>query len=329
MPAKFLINPIAGSGGGSRNWKRLREACTRLGYIEEKDYSFEWTCQSQATEQARRAAGTWQRVLAVGGDGTVRQVAEGLIKAGTGAVLGVIPQGTGNDFSRTIGIYHYWRKACLTAIEPVIKWLMTAPAAPVDVLVANDELLFLSYCSIGFDAQVARAYERIRHHPKMRAVLRGRVMNECTYAVLGLKYCRTRLPELRICLDTAQTGWKEIGIHGGTCTLIVSNVSSYAGGARIVEGNCYNDGQFNVTIISHLRPFILLIVSRLWPRLRQASTLPSWGAQGMCLPLPRGCAVQVDGDDCTESLARYSTLSIRVAGQIPVVLGPRTSELDF
>jgi diacylglycerol kinase (ATP) len=320
---------MAGSRGGSRSWKRLREACRRLGYIEEKDYSLEWTCQGQTAEQARRAARIWDRVLAVGGDGTVRQVVEGLIKSGTGATVGVIPQGTGNDFSRTIGVYPFWRKGCLTGIEPVIKWLMTAPATPLDVLAANDDLLFVSYCSIGFDAEIARAYERVRRHPMMRAVLRGRVMNEGIYAVLGLKHCRRRLPELRIALDTVHTSWKDVGIRAGTCTLIVSNGSSYAGGARIVEGSCYNDGQFDVTIIPHLRPFILLIISRLWPRLRQACTLPNWGVQGACLPLPRGCAVQVDGDDCTTRLARYSTLSIRVAGQIPVVLGPPASEIDF
>jgi len=329
MPAKFLINPMAGSRGGSRSWKRLREACRRLGYIEEKDFSLEWTCPGQTAEQARRAAHIWDRVLAVGGDGTVRQVVEGLIRAGTGATLGVIPQGTGNDFSRTIGVYPFWRKGSLTGIEPVIKWLTTAPATHLDVLAANGDLLFVSHCSIGFDADVVRAYERVRNYPRMRAVLRGRVMNEGTYAVLGLKHCRTRLPELQLALDTGQTSWKEIRIHAGTCTLVVSNGSSYAGGARIVEGSCYNDGQFDVTMIPHLRPLILLIVSRLWPRLRHACTLPRWGARGACLPLPRGCAVQVDGDDCTERLARYSTLFIRVAGQIPVVLGPRASEIDF
>lgn len=208
-------------------------------------------------------------------------------------------------------------------MEPVVEWLMTAPTTPVDVLTVNDEYPFLSYCSVGFDAQVSRAFEHIRYRPTMQALLRRRAMNECTYATLGLKYCRTRLPELRIDLNAGEMGWVEVGIRCGTCALIVSNVPSYAGGVRLVEGACYNDGQFEITTVPRLWLYILLIASRLWPRLRQACTLPSWRVQGARLPLPAGYAVQVDGDDCTERLARHSTLSIRVAGQIPAILGPQ------
>src|SRR5918996_390140 len=78
MPIKFLINPIAREQGGQRLWNTLQEACARLGYVEGKDYSLEWTHSGHAVEQSRRAAADWDRVVAVGGDGTVRAVAEGL-----------------------------------------------------------------------------------------------------------------------------------------------------------------------------------------------------------------------------------------------------------
>src|SRR5262245_16803374 len=110
MRVKFLINPIARAQGGQRLWNRLQEACASLGYLEGKDYSLEWTHAGHAVEQASRAAAEWDRVVAVGGDGTVRAVAEGLFRAGTGAALGVIPQGTGNDFARVIGIYQLWTR---------------------------------------------------------------------------------------------------------------------------------------------------------------------------------------------------------------------------
>jgi diacylglycerol kinase family enzyme len=110
MSVNFLINPIARAQGGQRLWKTLQEACARLGYVEGKDYGLEWTHAGQAVEQACRAAAVWDRVVAVGGDGTVRAVAEGLFNAGTGAVLGVIPQGTGNDFARVTGMYQLWMR---------------------------------------------------------------------------------------------------------------------------------------------------------------------------------------------------------------------------
>lgn len=322
MPTKFLINPISGTRRGTRLGGELRAACRRLRYVEEKDYSIEYTRHGQTAEQAQRAAGAWDRLLAVGGDGTVRQVAEGLMKAATGTVLGVIPQGTGNDLSRALGLYDLWCRRQVVGIDQVLKWLMTAPPTFLDVLTANDHLYFVSYCSLGFDAQVSCAYARLRRHPKLQAVLRGRLINEGTYALLALRYSRTRLPELRMRLHTVEAGWTERTVSGGARAVILSNVSSYAGGAHLAEGALYNDGLFEVTTIPQLRLFPLLIASRRWPSLRRACTLPSWKGRRVCLPLPAGCAVQMDGEDCTESLARCPTLDIRVAAQIPVVCGP-------
>jgi len=310
--------------------------------VEERDYSIEETCQGQTAKQAQRAAASWSRVLAVGGDGTVREVAEGLMKAGTGAVLGVIPQGTGNDLSRTVGLYDLWRRRRVVGTDRVLEWLMTAPTTPLDVLSANSDLYFVSYCSLGFDARVSQAYARARCHPKLRAVLRGRLINNCTYAFLALRHSRTRLPELQLRLETgcretarraptsetgalflpAGTTWVERRISGGACALILSNVSSYAGGAQLVEGARYDDGRFEATVIPRLQQFPLLIASRHWPWLRRACSLAHWQVQRVCLPLPPGCAVQVDGEDCTESLASRPELDIQVAGQIAVVCGP-------
>jgi diacylglycerol kinase family enzyme len=264
-------------------------------------------------------------VVAVGGDGTVRQVAEGLVAAGTGAALGVIPQGTANDFSRAVGMYDLWRRRQALGIERVIDWLATAPTNSVDVLTANDQVYFISYGSVGFDAQVSRVYAQIRQHPKLRAVLRGRVINECAYAMLALWQSRIWLPELRLRLDTAETGWTEEHIQHATRALILSNVSSYAGGARLTEGACYDDGQFEMTIIPHLRLFALLMASRHWPRLRRACQLPTWRVRGVRLARARGWAIQCDGEDCTERLASDAdeAVHIRVAGQIAVVCGPQ------
>jgi diacylglycerol kinase family enzyme len=229
MRTKFLINPSSGAGGGKHIGKRLHEACGRLGRVEEKDYSLEWICRGQVVEQACRAAATWDRVLAVGGDGTVRQVVEGLVKARRNVALGVIPRGTGNDFSGAIGCYQPLRRAPILALEPVLEWLMSAPSTPVDVLTINDDIFFVSYCSIGFDAQVCCVDEQLRERPRMRALLHGRTVNDCTYVALGFKSCRVRLPGLRMHLYAVEGGWMDIDVRSGSRSLIVSNVSSYVG----------------------------------------------------------------------------------------------------
>jgi diacylglycerol kinase (ATP) len=325
MPVKFLINPIARARGGQRLWNMLQTACTRLGYIEDKDYSLEWTRSGHTVEQARRAAAECDRVLAVGGDGTVRAVAEGLLKAGTGAALGVIPQGTGNDFARAIGIYQLWARRRVLGFEEIIKRLVAGPTTGIDVLSLNDQLICMCYCGVGWDARVCRAYTQLRHHPAMQGLLRGRLINEGMYAILALRYWATRLPRLSLQLDRPETGWTAADIPPGACAVIVSNVALYAGGAPLTACSSSGDGLFEITPI--LRPwlFALLVSSRYWPRLRRFCPLQSQRVRGLDLSLPGGCALQVDGDDATGVLANGTSLSLRVAGQIPVIYAPPSS----
>lgn len=320
MAAKFLINPMAGSFRGPRLWSALQAACTRLGYVEGKDFTLEWTHAKQLAEQARQAAVVYDRVFAVGGDGTVRQVAQGLLEAGTDTALGVIPQGIGNDFSRAIGVYGLWRQQHKVGIETIIDWLMIAPTASVDVLTVNGCEPFLSYASIGFDARLCRTYGRIRK--QVKGMVRGRTINECICAVVALRYCLTRLPALQLSLDIAKTGEIVKEIPPGTCAVVISNIPCYAGGAYLARETCYHDGEFEITVIPWFWLFPVLVASRLWPRLRDVCRLPSWRARSARLLLPYGHAIQLDGDDCTESLTAHSSLNICVAGQIPVVVGP-------
>jgi diacylglycerol kinase family enzyme len=319
MSVNFLINPIARAQGGQRLWKTLQEACARLGYVEGKDYGLEWTHAGQAVEQACRAAAVWDRVVAVGGDGTVRAVAEGLFNAGTGAVLGVIPQGTGNDFARVTGMYQLWMRRRSLGVAEIVKRLVTGPIRPFDVLSLNGRLCFLCYCGIGWDALVCRAYTRLRRHPTMQVILRRRLINECIYAMLALRYCMTRLPTLTLQLDTPEMGWTPADMPQGACTVLVSNVASYAGGAPLAPGASWSDGLFEVTPIVRPWHFAGLILSRYWQPLRRFCPLQSRRVRGLHLTLPSGCALQVDGDDATAVLASDTVLSIRVIGQIPVV----------
>jgi diacylglycerol kinase (ATP) len=322
MLVKFLINPIAREQGGQRLWNTLQEACARLGYVEGEHYSLEWTRAGHAVEQARRASTDCDRVLAVGGDGTVRAVAEGLLKAGTGAVLGVIPQGTGNDFARTMGIYQLWARRRALGVAEIVKRLVIGPTVAVDILSLNDQLFFMCYCGIGWDARVCRAYTQLRQHTMVQAVLRGRLLNEGLYAMLALRYWTTRLPSLSLDLITPEADRTVLEIPSGACAVLVSNVASYAGGAPLTGCSSAGDGLFKVTLVPRAWLFALLVLSRYWPPLRRFCPLQSRRVRGLDLSFPSGWALQVDGDDATELMANHTNLSIRVAGQIPAVYVP-------
>ena len=95
MRALAIVNPSAGGGRAARIWERIR------GNLDVDCVAT--AGPGDASRLTRKAAEQgYDRVLAVGGDGTVSQVAAGV--GGTASALAVIPAGNGNDFSRGIGV---------------------------------------------------------------------------------------------------------------------------------------------------------------------------------------------------------------------------------
>jgi len=102
-----IVNPRSGGRArdpGSRYWADLRAVLERR--LGPTDVAFTGHA-GHAIDLARQAAGAGRElVIAVGGDGTLHEVANGVLAAGTGAAVGYIGHGTGGDFRRTLGIHH-------------------------------------------------------------------------------------------------------------------------------------------------------------------------------------------------------------------------------
>lgn len=113
MQYKVIVNPAAGRGDVSKYAAQLK---TLLGQSK-LDFDLVITkSPGQAIELAREAARNFEAVVAVGGDGTVNEVINGIM--GTGAALGIIPAGTGNDIARTLGIPFDLEKAARALFNP-------------------------------------------------------------------------------------------------------------------------------------------------------------------------------------------------------------------
>ena len=142
----FIINPVSGSKDTQNNKRKLPKIIMQLLDQEQ------WLPNIAFTEYAGHAvelANQYARmgfdaVVAVGGDGTVNEVARGL--RGTKTALGIIPMGSGNGFARHLNIPVRVNRAIeiLNHSEPIL----------VDYGLANDRM-FVSTCGTGFDAVVA------------------------------------------------------------------------------------------------------------------------------------------------------------------------------
>lgn len=153
----FIINPVSGSKETQKEKRKLPKLIMQLLDKEQWLPNIAFTeYAGHATELARQYARMgFDAVVAVGGDGTVNEVAKGIVMGnglpvtGYGTALGLIPMGSGNGFARHLNIPIRPQKA--------IEMLNRSEPISVDYGLANGKL-FVSTCGTGFDAVVAEHF---------------------------------------------------------------------------------------------------------------------------------------------------------------------------
>lgn len=96
-----IVNPAAAGGQGRERWVTIRNALRRAGFTVEERFT---EAPGEGLQFARAAAASFPQLVAAGGDGTVAEVASGLIQSGASTSLALIPTGTGNDVATQLGI---------------------------------------------------------------------------------------------------------------------------------------------------------------------------------------------------------------------------------
>jgi diacylglycerol kinase (ATP) len=217
-----IVNPAA---GGGRCGKLAKAALERLRAAGVELQVAETAGPGDATRLARLAYAQGQRqFIAVGGDGTAFEIVNGLFpeaEAAGKAVLGFLPQGTGNSFLRdfTSNAAEYAREAILTGRRK-----------SSDVLClqhSGGKLYFINLLSVGFTADVTAAANRS---------FKG--LGELGY-LLGVLLCLARLR--RQVFPVRADGDREFDRR--RCLFLSFNNSKYTGGKmKIAPQACTADG---------------------------------------------------------------------------------------
>ena len=204
----FIVNPISGKGKKAKIVEMVKARGHKVVFTEYAGH---------AEELAREA--TEDIVVAVGGDGTVNEVARGII--GSDKTLGIIPCGSGDGLARHLGLSHNIEKALRTIEEGKHKRM--------DAAEINGRLFF-SVCGVGFDAVVS---ERFANHGK-----RGLA----SYVKLGLETLRSYVPErysIEIDGDKIETE---------ALLITVGNSNQWGNSAKIAPLADCCDGILDITI---------------------------------------------------------------------------------
>lgn len=232
VSAKLICNPTAGRGRAGRLLGDVQTLLHSLGVTNTVALTHR---PGEATTLAAQALDEgFALVIAMGGDGTLNEVVNGLVPASSlgeqntpPGVLGVIPVGTGNDFIKMLGIPQDWRAAC--------KRIAAAQPRRVDIGRVNGRI-FLNNVGIGFDAQVGIEAKKIRWLSGQAVYLAALARN------MLLSY---RTPEVCVHLDDVQ-------IKQSITLLTIGNGRCSGGGFWLTPNAEVDDGFFDICLVRGL-----------------------------------------------------------------------------
>lgn len=233
MRVCFIVNPKAGLGEFQ---KLARKAALHLSKRGCEVKRIETRVRGDATRLARRAAEeAFDVAVAVGGDGTINEVCNGLV--GTETALAVLPAGTANVYAAEMRIPVWW-PLNPEAVTKAAEIIVTGQQRRVDLgrlrLQDGRSRYFLMWCGIGLDAAISQA----------RPSVSKRSLGYVSWIVAGLlvTYDFMGTPATIVTDDTT--------LKERVLLAVVSNGQLYGRIWRMAPGAKMDDGLLDVAIMS-------------------------------------------------------------------------------
>lgn len=303
-PAVVIANPAAGLGDGGVV-QRLRDGLD----AQQFDYELMVTeGRGHATQLARDAVLSKNRryVIAVGGDGTVHEVVNGLVDAEQGVavaenlVLGVVSAGSGADFARTFGLDR--------PPEKLIAHLTSSTSMAVDLgrvrtMTADGNLrtaVFANVAEAGFGGKVARIAARL-----------PRRLGPARYAAgIVVGWGGFRRVETTIVIDSSERTDR-------VCNVVVANGQFFGGGMHVAPRALPNDGVFSVQSWGGSVTDVVRAARQLRSGTHlQRSDVRSWNSSTVTIRSVRPLMVEADGECLGATPASFSVLPAAISVKI-------------
>ena len=239
-----IINPASASGSTADAWLQIAsDLRSHFGSFETVFTESHGHATMLASEAARKGV---KLIIACGGDGTVSEVANGILSSGKDVELGILPSGTGGDFRRTLEIPAQSRAAARVLRTGQTRRIDVGRVSFVDHNGAEAMRYFLGVASCGMSTKVV---ERVKagapdwlpvNTPKW---LGGRISFGFSMLQTALRSEGTRLV---VQLDDAPE--RNLVV----VNLCVANARFFGGGMKIAPDAKLTDGKFDVVGIGDL-----------------------------------------------------------------------------
>jgi diacylglycerol kinase (ATP) len=294
----LIANLSAAAGGAKRRWDKLLVELTSHGVQADHVIT---DGMGHALSLARDASRSYDVIAAVGGDGTVNEVASGILLAGEAkTALAVIPFGTGNDAAQLLGI---------RTLEDAVHALASGTTRTIDAIEvrcvdAGKEVTryALLYAAVGFAGELLKCTT-----PTVKRLFGPRYCYSVGFfrALLGF-----RSPTMRVRCDEREFNGRMLLVSAGNAEMVGAGTMRLSPGAKV------DDGKLNVNVIEDLGrletarwfPKVLEGIHTTHPKVRYFATS---SVTVECEPLME---VQMDGELFGHTPARFRVIpgAIRV-----------------
>jgi YegS/Rv2252/BmrU family lipid kinase len=230
-----IVNPRSGGGLSEKGWAGLVGPLGEgLGAFDARFTERPGHARTIAHEEATNGR---KLVIAFGGDGTISEVADGLVAAGGKTEFGVIPRGTGGDFRRSLGIENRIAAAAEHVRKSIPRSLDVGRVTYVDHDGKQATRHFVNVTSVGFSSVVA---ERANRGSKR---LGGRVAFLSSVVRSLVTYDNA---DVLVSVDDAEAR------HMTILLAAVGNGRFFGGGMKICPEAILDDGRFDFVTVGDL-----------------------------------------------------------------------------
>ena len=242
--AKVIVNPMAGGGSFGIAWSHIGRQLRKVRL----SFDYEFTERAgHAMEIARRSADSGYRCLvAVGGDGTVNEVANGILRSNKSGntILGIVGTGTAHAFANSLGITEDYVNAC-SLLNGQGRALIDVGVVQCRNLGHSVKRFFVNEASLGLSAEIVNAWKHLpnRFGHSFNLALRT------VAAYKSLATYRNRKVRMRVGSEV-----ESISI----CVVVVANGQYLANKMQIAPHASLYDGLLDVVIIGDVSKSELL-----------------------------------------------------------------------
>lgn len=224
-----IVNPSSAGGSTGAAWPQIAsDLRSQFGAFRVVFTKHRGDAAALASEAARKGA---KFIIACGGDGTISEVANGILSSGKDVELGILPSGTGGDFRRTLEIPSRARDAARVLRTGRTVRIDVGRVSYIDIDGIDAMRYFVGVASCGMSTEVI---ERVKagHASFASALLKTALRNEPVRLVVQLDDDHER--------------------HLVVSNLCVANARYFGGGMKIAPDAKLTDGKFDVIGVGDL-----------------------------------------------------------------------------